>query len=332
MISFSEIKEAKNRLASILNVNPLQNSRTFSEMFGGEVLLKPDCLQKCGSHKLRGAYYMLSKYSKEKRAAGVCTFSSGNWAQGVAYAGSLLRVPVTVIMPVDANPGKVSAARSYGAEVIQYGRESTELSVKARSLAEERGASMVSPLFDPDMAAGLGTVGLELFDERPDLTRVIVPLGSGGLISGTAAALKHLNPAIQVYGVQPEGSAAMVKALEAGRVVPLEKVETHADGLAIKEASPETFKVVKELVDGVVTVPEDAIEEAVFLLLERAKLVVEPSGAVPIAALISGAVNTRENDKTALVLTGGNIKLDYLHGILSKRVKLNASLQARGLS
>ena len=322
MIEFSEIKEAKKRLLSVLNINQLQSSRTFSELIGGEVLLKPDCLQKCGSHKIRGAYYMLSKYSKEKKAAGICTFSSGNWAQGVAYAGLLLRVPVIVIMPVDANPRKVDAARSYGAEVIQYGRESTELFLKAKSLAKERGASMVTPLFDPDMVAGLGTVGLELFDERPDLTKVIVPVGSGGLISGTAVALKHLNPAIQVYGVQPECSAAMVKALEVGHVVPLEQVETNADGLAIKEAHPDTFKIVKEMVDGVVTVPEDAIEEAVFLLLERAKLVVEPSGAVPLAALISGAVSNRDNDKTALVLTGGNIKLDYLYSILSKRVQM----------
>jgi len=321
MIPLSEIIEAKKCLQSVLNRNTLQSSRTFSEKFGGEVLLKPDCLQKCGSHKIRGAYYMLSKYTELQKTAGVCTFSSGNWAQGIAYAGSLLKVPVTVIMPMDANPRKIAAARGYGAEVIQCGGDSTELCTRTNNLACERGASMITPLFDPDMVAGLGTMGLELIDERSDLTKVILPLGSGGLISGTAAAIKQINPAIRVYGVQPEGSAAMVKALEVGEVTPLEKVETAADGLAIKEAHPETFKLVRELVDGVVTVPEKAIEEAVFLLFERAKLVVEPSGAVPLAALLTGAIRISENDKTALVLTGGNIKLDYLNSILATRAK-----------
>lgn len=325
MIPLKEIERAAEVMKPILHPTPLQYSRTFSRMAGGEVFLKAECLQWCGSHKIRGAYYMLHKYPPPKRAGGVVSFSSGNWAQGIAHAGALLEVPITVIMPEDANPAKAAATKGYGAEVILYGHDSNQLFEKARVLAQERGATMVTPLFDRDMVAGLGTMGLELITEMPDLTKMIFPLGSGGHIAGAAAAVKQIKPEVELYGVQPESAAAMVAALEAGQVVPLDSAETMADGLKIKEAHPEAFRLVRELVEGVVTVPEEAMEEAIWLLMDRAKLVVEPSGAIPLAGLLSGQIPVTPQDKVALVLTGGNILLTLLAKIVNAKLNPNIS-------
>ena len=320
MIPLQDIEHAAEVMKPVLHHTPLQYSRTFSEMAGGEVFLKAECLQLCGSHKIRGAYYMLHRFPPEKKARGVVSFSSGNWAQGIARAGSFLETPITVLMPKDVNPAKAAATRGYGAEVILFGHDSTELFSRAKELAEERGAVMITPLFDRDMVTGLGTMGLELLADMPSLTKIIFPLGSGGHIAGSAAAVKQLNPAVQMYGVQPEGAAAMAAALAAGRAIPLASAETIADGLRIKEAHPETFALVRDLVDGVITVPDQAIEDAVWLLLDRGKLMVEPSGAIPLAGLLSGKIPVEPDDKIALILTGGNIKLTLLAKIVNAKL------------
>lgn len=316
-LSASEIVRARELLKGITMNHPLQFSRTFSDAAGCSVYLKPECLQKNGSHKIRGAYYMLSVLPKEEREKGVCTFSAGNWAQGVAYAGSLMRCPVTVVMPEKANPKKIEATRGYGGEVILFGRDSNELFQKAQELAKERGAYFVDPLENPLLMVGLGTLGLEMLEDEPDLEAVVVPLGGGGLIAGIATAVKGRKPDVKVYGVQPHGADAMARSLKEGRAVELDRVETIADGLAVKKPNEKTFKIIQKKVDGVVTVSDGEIREAIFLLLERAKLVVEPAGAASLAAVLSRRIPDLSGRKVAVLLTGGNIDFKLLLEILT---------------
>jgi threonine dehydratase len=316
-LSASEIVRAGELLKGIAMNHPLQFSRTFSDAAGCSVYLKPECLQKNGSHKIRGAYYMLSVLPKEEREKGVCTFSAGNWAQGVAYAGSLMRCPVTVVMPEKANPKKIEATRGYGGEVILFGRDSNELFQKAQELAKERGAYFVDPLENPLLMVGLGTLGLEMLEDEPDLEAVVVPLGGGGLIAGIATAVKGRKPDVKVYGVQPHGADAMARSLKEGRAVELDRVETIADGLAVKKPNEKTFKIIQKKVDGVVTVSDGEIREAIFLLLERAKLVVEPAGAASLAAVLSRRIPDLSGRKVAVLLTGGNIDFKLLLEILT---------------
>ncbi|MBW1712028.1 MAG: pyridoxal-phosphate dependent enzyme [Deltaproteobacteria bacterium] len=316
-LDFSDIQAARQMLKEVTINHPLQSSRTFSEMAGCQVFLKPECLQKNGSHKLRGAYYMLSKLQPQQRAKGVVTFSAGNWAQGAAYAGSLLNIPVTVIMPEAANPKKAAATRGYGGEVILFGRDSTQLFNRAQSLAAEKGALLVNPLDNPDLMIGLASLGLEMLEGEPGLEALVVPVGGGGLIAGIASAVKHLAPAVKVYGVQPHGASAMVRSLEAGRAVEIDQVQTIADGLAVKKPSQKTVDVIKETVDQVVLVSDEEIKEAIFLLLERAKLVVEPAGAASLAAVLNRRLPDLAGKKTAVLLTGGNVDFQLLAQIVT---------------
>jgi threonine dehydratase len=318
-LSASEIVQARETLKGIAVNHPLQFSQTFSDLAGCSVYLKPECLQKNGSHKIRGAYYMLSVLPKEQRERGICTFSAGNWAQGVAYAGSLTGCPVTVVMPEKANPKKIAATRGYGGEVILFGRDSTELFEKAKNLAQERGAYFVDPLENPVLMVGLGTLGLEMLDDQPDLEAIVVPLGGGGLIAGSATAVKERKPIVKVYGLQPQGADAMARSLKEGRAVELDSVDTIADGLAVKKPNEKTFRIIQKKVDGVATVSDDEIKEAIFLLLERAKLVVEPAGAAALAAVLSKRIQSLAARRVAVLLTGGNIDFQLLLEILRER-------------
>ena len=315
-----QVVRARKTLKDIVINNPLQFSKTFSDMAQCFVYLKPECLQKNGSHKIRGAYYMLSQLSETQREKGICTFSAGNWAQGAAYAGLLLKIPVVVVMPEKANPKKVAATRNYGGEVILYGRDSTQLYQKALELAEQRGATFVNPLENDDLIIGMGTLGLEILDDEPGLDLLVVPVGGGGLIAGIGTAAKYMKPEIKIYGVQPKGADAMVRSLRKGEAVEIDKVETIADGLAVKKPSDHTVGLIRKVVDDVVLVSDEEIAEAIFLLLERAKLMVEPAGAASLAALLSGRINGIKGRKVGVLLTGGNMDFQLLVEILSKHV------------
>jgi threonine dehydratase len=319
-IVLEAVIRARGVLKGIVHEPPIHFSQTFSGMAGCSVYLKPECLQKNGSHKIRGAYYMFSQFSQDQRERGVCTLSAGNWAQGAAYAGSLLGIPVTVVMPENANPQKAEATRSYGGEVILFGRNSNELLHKAQALAQERGAIFINPLENPDMMIGLGTLGLEILEGEPDLESIIVPVGGGGLIGGIASAVKQKRPEVKIYGVQPEGANAMVRSLERGMVVELDRVETIADGLAVKKPSENTFRIIQETVDDMVLVSDEEIRTAIFLSLERAKLLVEPAGAVSLAAVIFRRIPKLANQKVAVLLTGGNIDFHLLAEILTSHL------------
>lgn len=312
-----EFKKARQNLKDIINPTPLQYSRTFGEMAGCTVYLKPECLQKNGSFKIRGAYTVLNSLSDEQKKRGVVTCSAGNWAQGVAYGGQLLGIKALIVMPKHVSKTKLEATRGYGAEILLYGTTSTELFQKARELSEEKKMTYLHAFDEPAMIIGHGSIGLEIVDEKPDIDVIVVPVGGGGLISSIALTARQVKPAIRVLGVQPWGSAAMYTSVKMGKVVEIEKVETIAEGLAVKRSGERAFHIIKEYVEEIVLVSDDEIKSAMLLLLERAKLLVEPSGAASLAALLTKKIkNLKADTKVAVVLSGGNVDLPVLKQFL----------------
>jgi len=269
------------------------------------VLLKAESFQRGGAFKFRGAYNRLSQLSPAQRAAGVVAYSSGNHGGAVALAARLLGIEAVVVVPANGSAAKLAAIEGYGAELRRYDPVSERREEVAAAIAAERSLTIIPPFDDYDIMAGQGTVGLELAQDVPDLTQVLVPVGGGGLIAGVATAVKGLQPGVAVIGVEPEGAADTSKSLRAGHRVNIGEADTIADGLRASEPGELTFEVNSRLVDDVVTVPEDAIVEAMQFCFSRLKIVVEPSGAVPLAALRTGAV--RAAGRTAVVLSGGNI-------------------------
>jgi threonine dehydratase len=303
--TLAEIRAARDLLAGVATVTPIQGARWLSEAVGGPVWMKAENLQRAGSFKIRGAFTRISGLSEAERARGVVAASAGNHAQGVALAASLLGIKATVFMPEGAPIPKVKATRGYGAEVIFHGSTIDEALVMAQELSDREGAVLVHPFDHKDIVAGQGTCGLELIEQRPDLRTVVVPTGGGGLVGGMAIALKGINPDIRVIGVQAEAAAAYPKSLAEGHPVALTEMSTMADGIAVGRPGVIPFEAVSHLVDDVLTVSEEAISQALVLLLERNKLVVEPAGAVAVAAI-------REHPElfeppVAAVLSGGNI-------------------------
>lgn len=309
----NKFKKTRKNLKNIINPTMLQYSRTFGKMAGCTVYLKPECLQKNGSFKIRGAYTLLNSLSTDQKKRGVATCSAGNWAQGVAYSCQILGVKALIVMPKHVSKTKFEATKGYGAEVLLYGSTSTELFQKARQLSEEKKMTYLHAFDEPAMIVGHGSIGLEILEEQPAIDIIAVPVGGGALISGIALAAKQVNPKIKIYGVQPVGAAAMYTSLKKGRVVEIDDVKTIAEGLAVKRSGERTFDIIKDYVEEIVLVTDDEIKEAVLLLLERAKLLVEPSGAVPLAALLGKKIkNITAETKIALVLSGGNIDLSIL--------------------
>ncbi|HET7482510.1 MAG TPA: threonine ammonia-lyase [Actinomycetota bacterium] len=305
LVGLAEIEAARQRLQGVAVTTPLDRSRALSSHVGGEVLIKCENLQRTGSFKIRGAYNRIIRLDQEERAAGVVAASAGNHAQGVALAASLAGAPSRVFMPAAASLPKVEATKRYGAEVVLTGSDFGEAFAAATEFAEESGSTFVHPFDHPDIIAGQGTAGCEIFEQFPDVESVVVPIGGGGLISGVAAALKNLKPSISVIGVQAEGAASYPPSLERGAPVTLEKMSTIADGIAANSPGELTFAHVRDLVDEVVVVSDEAIAEALVFVAERMKLVLEPAGAAGVAALTSDAVTPR--CPTVVLLSGGNI-------------------------
>ncbi|MBI4280352.1 MAG: pyridoxal-phosphate dependent enzyme [Armatimonadetes bacterium] len=315
MLTLDDIVAARRATASRLHRTPMLRSSTLAAMTGTDLLLKAECFQKTGSFKPRGVLNKIRHLSPEEKQRGLITFSAGNHAQAVAYAAAAEGIPATVVMPAAAVRSKVEAARGYGAEVVLHG-EMTQIFARAEELRRERNLTFVHPFDDPIVIAGQGTVGLEILDEVPDLRVAVVPVGGGGLISGIAAALKLSRPDVRVYGVEPMTAAAMAQSLAAGRPVRLEQVRTVADGLAAPFAGEHTYALVSRFVDGIITVPDDAIVRAMRLVMERCKVVVEPAGAAGVAALLSGQIPEARGARTVCVLSGGNVDLDQLRTLL----------------
>ena len=313
--TLDDVRAAAGRVAPHLHVTPLMTSRTLSEMCGCEISLKCENLQKTGSFKPRGALNRISTLDPAALERGVITISAGNHAQGVAYAASRLGVSAMVVMPESAATSKVNAARAYGAECVLHGDVHAAF-VKLQELQQERGLTLVHPFDDPMLIAGHGTVGLEIVDQQGAFDAVVAGIGGGGLIGGIATAVKALAPDARVYGVEPEGAATMSAALADGCVVRLEKLDTVADGLAPPFVGELNLRIAQASVDEVVCVDDDAIGRAMALLLERAKLLVEPAGAAALAAVLEGRLPLGSGERVVLVLSGGNVDLSRLPELL----------------
>ncbi len=304
-ISLDDVRSARELLRGVVRQTPMESSRWLSERVGGPVHLKCENLQRGGSFKIRGAYTRIARLSEAERARGVVAASAGNHAQGVALAAGLLGIKATVFMPHGASIPKEHATRSYGADVRYVGHTVDEALTAACALSADTGAVLIHPFDHPDVVAGQGTCGLEVLEQCPDVRTVLVCCGGGGLVAGVAVAVKALRPDVRVVAVQAEGAAAYPPSLAAGHPVLLDRMETMADGIAVGRPGGVPFDVVRRQVDDVVTVSEESLSQALLLLLERAKLVVEPAGAAGVAAL-EEAPHAYAPPVVA-VLSGGNI-------------------------
>ncbi|GGU93682.1 threonine ammonia-lyase [Streptomyces cavourensis] len=309
-----DVRGAQKMLSGVARTTALEGSRHLTELVGAPVHLKCENLQRTGSFKLRGAYVRISGLTPVERAAGVVAASAGNHAQGVALASSLLGVRSTVFMPVGAPLPKVAATQEYGAEVRLHGQVVDETLAAAQEYAARTGAVFIHPFDHPDIIAGQGTVGLEILEQCPEVRTIVVGIGGGGLAAGIAVAVKALRPDVRIVGVQAEGAAAYPSSLAAGHPVSLDEPVTMADGIKVGRPGDVPFTFIQELVDEVRTVSEDELSSALLLCLERAKLVVEPAGASPVAALLSDPEAFR--GPVVAVLSGGNVDPLLLQRVL----------------
>lgn len=305
-ITLEDVQDARQRLAGVANETPVVTSRTLDELTGRRVFLKCESFQRGGAFKFRGAYNKISRLSAEERGRGVVAFSSGNHAQGVALASRLRGVRATIVMPDDAPPVKVAATRGYGAEIVLYDRLHEDRDAVARSLTEGRGLTLIPPYDDPLIMAGQGTAALELLESVPDLDTLVAPVSGGGLMAGCATAARALRPEIRIFGVEPEDANDTHLSLAAGERVRIPHPATIADGLRQRSPGALTFPILRRHVEGVLLVSEAQILEAVRFLLLRMKLVVEPSGAVAVAALLEGLL-PEGCQRVGVIVSGGNL-------------------------
>ena len=317
VVTAADVAAARDRIADVVHRTPLDRSSTFARMSGAKsVGLKLENTQRTGSFKIRGAYNAMAQLSPADRENGVIASSAGNHAQGVALAGDLLDVDVTVVVPEVTPAAKIAAARGYGAEVVVEGEIYERSYERALDRAAEADLTFVHPFDDERIIAGQGTVGLELAEQLPDLDVALVSIGGGGLIAGVATALKAHDPTVRVVGVQPEGALHAKPSLDEGRIHELPDVDTVAEGIADTRLLERTFAVLRERVDDVVAVTDREMAIAVALLAERSKTVAEPAGAAPVAALLSDGVDV-EGERVACVISGGNVNLTE-HGELAR--------------
>jgi threonine dehydratase len=305
-IDLGDIERAAERLAGVAHRTPVVTSRTLDERAGARVHVKAECFQRGGAFKFRGAFNQISSLDESALRRGVLAYSSGNHAQAVAIAAALLGSRATIVMPEDAPTAKLDATRGYGAEVVPYDRWTESREELGARLADERGLELVKPYDDPRVMAGQGTVALELLQEAPELNVLITPVSGGGLLAGCATAAKALRPGIHVVGVEPENGDDTRRSLAAGERIRIDVPVTIADGLQATEPGELTFEVNQRLVDEIVTVTDDEIVDAMVFLFDRLKLVAEPSGAVGVAALLSGKLDAGDRS-VGVVLSGGNV-------------------------
>lgn len=284
----ADFERALERIAPHVHRTPLLTSRSLSEATGYDIRLKAELFQKGGAYKVRGPTNLIAQLSEEEKARGVICSSAGNHSQGVAIAARQHGVAAVVCMAENATPSKIAATEAYGAEVVLHGTIWDEANEKALELMEERGLTYIHPFDDPRLIAGQGTVGLEIMEDFPETDVVVVPIGGGGLISGTAMAVKSINPNVRVIGVESSGAPAMKRSVDAGRRITLDEVDCIIDGLRVKQVGENTRSVCSRFVDEIVTLPDEDIFDAVIWLMARAKVVAEGAAAAPVAALLGG--------------------------------------------
>jgi len=317
--ALEDFEAARKTVSGVIHHTPMESFRSLSEVLGSDVWLKCENLQRTGSYKIRGAYNRLFNLSDEDKARGVVAASAGNHAQGVAFAARELGIRSTIFMPVGVALPKLAATKEYGADVELSGTVVDETLLAAAAFAEETGAVFIHPFDHWDVVTGQGTLGLEILEERPDVDTILVPIGGGGLISGVASAVKQkaleLGRTVRIIGVQAENAAAYPTSLIAGEPTLIQILPTIADGIAVSKPGVLNFEIIRDVVDEVITVEEDDISRALLVLLERAKLVVEPAGAVGVAAILAGKV--QHSGTTVAILSGGNIDPLVMERIIS---------------
>jgi threonine dehydratase len=319
MITVGDIEAAARRLAGIAIETPLLQSSQLDEMTGGTVLLKPECLQRVGSFKIRGAYNLLSQLSPEQARRGVVAWSSGNHAQGVAAAGAMLGIDTTIVMPEDAPVAKLENTRRLGGEVITYDRYSGDREAIAREIAAERGSELVPSYDHADIIAGQGTVGLEIAEQSVALgmpvEQVLIPCGGGGLSSGSAVALKARLPDVAVFTVEPENYDDTAQSLQSGRRVSVSTTQRSVcDALLVASPGELTFDIMREYVDAGLVVSDEEVRSAMRFAFRDLKLVIEPGGAAALAAVLAGKIDL-EGKTTVVVLSGGNVDVELFSEI-----------------
>ena len=317
--TLADFEGARSIVSRVADVTPMETARFLSDILGSPVFLKCENLQRTGSYKIRGAYNRLARLSDEEKARGVVAASAGNHAQGVAFAARELGIKATIFMPVGVPQPKLAATRGYGADIVLRGTTVEEPLRAAAEFSEKTGAVLIPPFDHIDVVTGQGTLGLEMLDQVADVDTFIVPIGGGGLISGVASAVKQRaaleGRTVRVIGVQASNAAPYPISLQNGYITEIKTLPTIADGINVAKPGVLNFAMIRELVDEVITVDDDLIARALLLLLERAKLVVEPAGAVGVAAILSGQVT--DAGKTVVVLSGGNIDPMMMERVIS---------------
>ncbi|GAB3813585.1 pyridoxal-phosphate dependent enzyme [Kribbella italica] len=317
MLTFDDVQAAADRIAGAAHRTPVLTSRTLNERVGAEVFLKAENFQRIGAFKFRGAFNAVSRLTEEERARGVAAFSSGNHAQAVALAARLAGTRAVILMPADAPPTKVAATRGYGAEVIHFDRYTEDRAALAAKLSEDRGLTLIPPYDHYDVMAGQGTVALELIEEVGPLGALLVPVGGGGLMAGCATAATVLSPGIRMIGVEPAAGDDHARSLAAGHRIEIAVPRTIADGQAVSMPGELTFVVNQRLVEEFALVSDDEIRAAMAFAFERLKVVLEPSGASALAALLAGRVEGLP-ERVGVVLSGGNVGLERFLELLGE--------------
>ncbi|MBM6723568.1 threonine ammonia-lyase [Pseudoflavonifractor phocaeensis] len=329
MLTLKEFKEARSVLSGVIRDTNLLYSPAFSKATGNHVYIKPENMQVTGAYKIRGAYYKISTLSQEEKTKGLVTASAGNHAQGVAYAAQQAGVSATIVMPTTTPLVKVNNTKDYGAKVVLHGETFDDAAQLAAKLSEEEGLTYVHPFNDPAIATGQGTISYEIFQDLPDVDVILVPIGGGGLATGVSTLAKLLNPNVTVIGVEPTGAASMKASLDAGHIVTLDKVETIADGVAVKTPGDQIFPYIQKNIDDIITIDDDELVDAFLDMMEKHKMIVENAGLLPMAALS----HLKCKGKNVVpVLSGGNMDVITVaslvqHGLINRGRVFTFSVQ-----
>ena len=319
-MTLEDFKAARKVLDGVINPTHLVHSPAFSEACGNQVYIKPENLQVTGAYKIRGAYYKVSTLTDEQKQRGLITASAGNHAQGVAYAARAAGCAATIVMPTTTPLVKVNNTKALGASVVLHGSTFDDAAAKAQELVKERGLTYIPPFNDADVATGQGTIAYEVFSDLPDVDVILVPIGGGGLCAGVATLTKLLNPNVKVIGVEPTGAASMKAALDAGKPVTLDKVDTIADGVAVKTVGDVVFPYIQKNVDDIITINDGELVDAFLDMMEKHKMVVENAGLLTVAAL--GHLKCKGKNVVS-VLSGGNMDVITMsslvqHGLINR--------------
>ncbi|NRO95155.1 threo-3-hydroxy-L-aspartate ammonia-lyase [Paraburkholderia sp. NMBU_R16] len=314
--TYADVEAAASRIAGVAHRTPVQTSRTLNEMIGAEVFFKCENFQRMGAFKFRGAFNALSKFSPEQRKAGVVAFSSGNHAQGIALSAKILNIPATIVMPHDAPAAKVAATKGYGANVVVYDRYTEDREAIGRRLADENGLTLIPPYDHPDILSGQGTAARELFEDVGALDYLFVPLGGGGLLSGSALSTRALAPQCVLYGVEPEAGNDGQQSFRSGEIVHIETPKTIADGAQTQHLGHYTFGIIKRDVNDILTAPDSDLVCAMKFFAARMKMVVEPTGCLGLAAALN-MKDSLKGKRVGVLISGGNIDLERFCAVAS---------------